>query len=104
MRVCAGCANGNEATASIDTETEKIIQYAIENIMKGKTSFVVAHRLSTIVNADRILVIAKGKIIEDGTHQELMRLKGHYYQLYTNQFKEDLAKGIIDDNVDLSLI
>ena len=94
----------DEATASIDTETEKIIQYAIENIMKGKTSFVVAHRLSTIVNADRILVIAKGKIIEDGTHQELMRLKGHYYQLYTNQFKEDLAKGIIDDNVDLSLI
>ncbi len=94
----------DEATASIDTETEKIIQYAIENIMKGKTSFVVAHRLSTIVNADRILVIKKGQIVEDGTHIELMKKKAYYYELYTNQFKEDLAKGLIDENIDLSLI
>lgn len=77
----------DEATSSIDTETEKIIQYAIDNIMKDKTAFVVAHRLSTIVNADRILVINKGQIIEDGNHYELMKLGGYYHDLYTNQFK-----------------
>ena len=82
----------DEATASIDTETEKIIQFGIENIMKGKTSFVIAHRLSTIVNADRILVIDKGKIIEDGNHKSLMEEKGNYYRLFTNQFKESLEK------------
>ena len=82
----------DEATASIDTETEKIIQFGIENIMKGKTSFVIAHRLSTIVNADRILVIDRGKIIEDGNHESLMKQKGNYYRLFTNQFKESLEK------------
>ncbi len=86
----------DEATSSIDTETEKIIQYAIENIMKDKTSFVIAHRLSTIVNADRILVIRYGEIVEDGTHQELLDLKGYYYRLYTNQFNEDLSRITID--------
>ncbi len=84
----------DEATASIDTETEQIIQYAVENIMKDRTSFVVAHRLSTIVHADRILVIRKGKIVEDGNHEELMALGGYYYRLYTNQFEEDLTKEI----------
>ena len=84
----------DEATSSIDTETEQIIQYAIENIMKDRTSFVVAHRLSTIVNADRILVIRKGKIVEDGTHGELMRLHGYYYRLYTNQFNESIQAAI----------
>ena len=82
----------DEATSSIDTETEKIIQYGIENIMKGKTSFVIAHRLSTIVNADRIIVISKGEIIEDGNHESLMRQKGTYYKLFTNQFNEDLER------------
>ena len=85
----------DEATSSIDTETEKIIQYAIENIMKEKTSFVVAHRLSTIVNADRILVIKNGKIIEDGKHNELLKLHGYYYRLYTNQFNEDLKTKLL---------
>ena len=79
----------DEATSSIDTETERIIQFAIENIMKDKTSLVVAHRLSTIVNADRILVIQKGQIVEDGAHETLMALKGYYYRLYTNQFNEE---------------
>ncbi|MBR2553134.1 MAG: ABC transporter ATP-binding protein [Erysipelotrichaceae bacterium] len=82
----------DEATASIDTETEHIIQNAIETIMSERTSFVVAHRLSTIVNADRILVIKKGKIVEDGTHSSLMKLKGYYYRLYTNQFEEDMVR------------
>lgn len=85
----------DEATASIDTETEKIIQFAIENILKGKTSFVIAHRLSTIVNADMILVIKKGKIVEQGNHDELMRLNGYYYRLYTNQFNEDMERYVL---------
>lgn len=81
----------DEATSSIDTQTEAIIQFAIDNIMKQHTCFIVAHRLSTIVNADRILVISKGKIIESGNHHELMKLHGQYYRLYTNQFNEDIA-------------
>ena len=63
--------------------------------MKEKTSFVVAHRLSTIVNADRILVIKNGKIIEDGKHNELLKLHGYYYRLYTNQFNEDLKAKLL---------
>lgn len=78
----------DEATSSIDTETEQIIQHAIETLMKDKTSFVVAHRLSTIVNSDMILVIKNGKIVEQGTHSELLSLKGYYYSLYTTQFNE----------------
>ena len=79
----------DEATSSIDTETEQIIQNAIHSVLQGRTSFIVAHRLSTVRSADRILVIEKGKIIEDGSHRELLRLKGHYYSLYTNQFLEE---------------
>lgn len=85
----------DEATASIDTETEQIVQDAIEHTMNGKTTFVVAHRLSTIVSADRILVISKGRIIEDGTHQQLMNQKGSYYRLYTHQFNERLQQQIL---------
>lgn len=76
----------DEATSSIDTETEQKIQKAIAAVLKGRTSFVVAHRLSTIRNADMILVIEKGKMIEAGTHEELLKQKGHYYQLYSMQF------------------
>ncbi len=79
----------DEATSSIDTETEQAIQYAISKMLSGRTSFVVAHRLSTIKNADRILVISQGRVIEDGTHRQLLEKKGHYYTLYTNQFKEE---------------
>jgi len=78
----------DEATASIDTLTEKAIQDAIEKVIKGRTSFVIAHRLSTIVNADVILVVQDGKIIERGNHQELMKKKGYYYDLYTRQYEE----------------
>ena len=83
----------DEATSSIDTVTEKLIQEAIEHLMKGRTSFVVAHRLSTIRQADLILVVRDGKIIEQGTHPELMKRRGYYYALYTRQFTEELMSG-----------
>ena len=82
----------DEATSSIDTQTEYVIQNAIKSILKGRTSFVVAHRLSTIVNSDKILVIQDGKITESGTHSELMKFKGYYYKLFTNQFVEEKMK------------
>lgn len=79
----------DEATSSIDTETERVIQNAIEKVLSDRTSFVVAHRLSTIVSADKILVIRKGKIRESGTHAELLKNKGYYYRLYTNQLLQE---------------
>ncbi|MDY5252339.1 MAG: ABC transporter ATP-binding protein [Erysipelotrichaceae bacterium] len=87
----------DEATSSIDTQTEKIIQYAIDHVMKDHTTFVVAHRLSTIVNADKILVIKNGKIQEMGRHEELMAKKGYYHHLYMNQFKEESVDELLDD-------
>lgn len=85
----------DEATSSVDTETEQIIQDTVDKVRKGRTTFIVAHRLSTIVNADKILVIRKGKIVEQGTHNELLNLKGYYYRLYTNQFTEDREKALM---------
>ncbi len=82
----------DEATSSIDTETERMIQDAIQKVLNGRTSFVVAHRLSTIVSADKILVIRNGKITESGTHGELLKRKGYYYDLYTNQILEKKEK------------
>jgi ATP-binding cassette, subfamily B, bacterial len=79
----------DEATSSVDTETEHLIKVAIQNILKGRTSFIIAHRLSTIKSADRILVIEKGEVIESGTHKQLLNQKGYYYRLYTNQFLEE---------------
>ena len=78
----------DEATSSIDTVTEKAIQKAISVVVKGRTSFMIAHRLSTIVNADVILVVRDGKIVDQGTHSELMKRKGYYYELYTRQYEE----------------
>ncbi len=86
----------DEATSSVDTETELIVQAAIQKVLTGRTSFIIAHRLSTIRSADRILVIDKGKIIEDGTHDELLTNKGHYYELYTNQFIDEKEIEIIN--------
>ena len=76
----------DEATSNVDTNTERQVQKAMRSLMKGKTSFVIAHRLSTIQNADQILVIDHGGICERGTHEELMRRQGFYYQLYASQF------------------
>ena len=78
----------DEATSSIDTRTEIEIQKAMDNLMKGRTSFIIAHRLSTIKNADLILVMEHGDIVERGTHDELLELKGHYFDLYNSQFEE----------------
>lgn len=87
----------DEATSSIDTVTEKLIQNAIEKLMKGRTSFVIAHRLSTIRQADVILVVKAGKIIEQGTHKELIDRKGAYYKLYTRQFQEEGVSTSVDN-------
>lgn len=80
----------DEATSSVDTLTESLIQKGMEALMHGRTSFVIAHRLSTIRRANRILVIEDGKIAEQGTHAELLRTRGHYYRLYTQQFRHEL--------------
>ena len=77
----------DEATSSIDTHTEILVQQGIESLLKGRTSFVIAHRLSTIKNADRIFVIDEGGIKEAGTHEELMKAKGEYFELYEAQFE-----------------
>ncbi|PKN90559.1 MAG: ABC transporter ATP-binding protein [Chloroflexi bacterium HGW-Chloroflexi-6] len=79
----------DEATSSVDTLTEALIQKGMDALMQGRTSFVIAHRLSTIKRADRIVVIEAGKIAEMGTHAELLRKRGHYYRLYTQQFKHE---------------
>jgi ATP-binding cassette subfamily B protein len=81
----------DEATSSVDTITESFIQQGMENLMADRTSIIIAHRLSTIRKADRILYIKEGKIVEMGSHQELLRQKGFYYRLYTQQFRQDMA-------------
>lgn len=85
----------DEATSSVDTETEQKIQAAIHTALSGRTSFVVAHRLSTIRKADRILVLHQGTIIQSGTHRELLAQKGYYYDLYTNQFRDEREQSIL---------
>jgi len=80
----------DEATSSVDTLTEALIQKGMEALMRGRTSFVIAHRLSTIRRADRILVIEDGRVAEQGTHADLLRKRGHYYRLYTRQFRHEL--------------
>ena len=75
----------DEATSSIDTRTEKIVQDGMDKLMQGRTTFVIAHRLSTVKNADCIMVLENGRIIERGTHEQLIEQKGRYYQLYTGK-------------------
>lgn len=85
----------DEATASVDTLTEKKIQSAISEIIKGRTTLMIAHRLSTVRDADLILVVRDGKIIEQGTHSELLAMRGYYRELYTRQYEEEAAQSIL---------
>ena len=78
----------DEATSSLDTESERLVQEALERLMAGRTTFVVAHRLTTIQRADRILVLNKGRLVEEGTHASLMEKKGLYHYLYTLRLAE----------------
>ncbi len=77
----------DEATSSIDTHTEAIVQRGMDSLMEGRTVFVIAHRLSTVKNSDVIMVLEKGRIIERGSHESLIKEKGKYYQLYTGAFE-----------------
>jgi len=80
----------DEATSSVDTLTEALIQKGMETLMSGRTSFIIAHRLSTVRRADRILFIEDGRIVEQGTHAELLRARGRYHRLYTQQFRREM--------------
>ena len=84
----------DEATSSVDTESEMLIQKAIEALVSGRTSIIIAHRLSTIRKADKILVLDKGELLEMGNHEELMRQKGAYFNLYKMQFEKGAAAGV----------
>ena len=86
----------DEATSSVDTHSEALIQQAITGILEGRTSFMIAHRLSTVRQADRILVISDGEIIEQGTHDQLIVKKGYYYDLYTGQFQDEQGQAILN--------
>ena len=77
----------DEATSSIDTRTEALIEKGMDRLMEGRTVFVIAHRLSTVRNADAIIVLEQGQIVERGSHQELLDQKGEYYQLYHGMFE-----------------
>jgi len=85
----------DEATASVDTLTEAKIQAAMESITQGRTSLMIAHRLSTVRNADVILVVKDGKIVEQGNHKELLRKKGYYHALYTRQYEDEATARIL---------
>ena len=83
----------DEATSSVDTETEGLIQDALGKLMRGRTTFIIAHRLATVQNVDRIIVLHKGQIVEQGNHQELLAKRGYYYRLYELQYRTETVAG-----------
>jgi len=85
----------DEATASVDTMTEAKIQAAMESVTAGRTALMIAHRLSTVRNADIILVVRDGKIVEQGTHRELLQKKGYYFSLYTRQYEDEITANLL---------
>ena len=85
MRVCAGCANRNEATANVDPENEKELMEAISELTREKTVIMIAHRLKTVHHADQIIVVDKGQVIQRGTHEELLRQDGIYRRFITGR-------------------
>ena len=84
----------DEATSALDTESERLVQEAIDRLLAGRTVFVIAHRLSTVIHADQILVLDRGRIVERGSHQELLAQRGPYYRLYSMQFRDEPAAGV----------
>jgi ATP-binding cassette subfamily B protein len=92
----------DEATSSVDTETEQMIQDALERLLRGRTAIVIAHRLSTIERADRIIVLHKGEVREAGTHAELMKLGKVYARLYALQYAADRTRGSVVAKADLT--
>ena len=89
----------DEATSSLDSESETLVQKALENLMKGRTTFVIAHRLSTVSHADRIVVVADGTIVEEGRHNELLAHQGEYFKLYNMQFNSENPNPTLSDPI-----
>jgi ATP-binding cassette subfamily B protein len=92
----------DEATSALDTTSERLVQAALEPLMAGRTTIAIAHRLSTILAADVIFVIDRGRLVEQGTHAELLQHGGLYAQLYTEQFKSGQVEALCEDGVVLS--
>jgi ATP-binding cassette, subfamily B, bacterial len=90
----------DEATSSVDTETERLIQRGVETLLGGRISFVIAHRLSTVRSADRILVIDGGRMVEQGSHEDLLRLRGRYHALYRNQFVREAEVRMLEETAE----
>jgi len=85
----------DEATSALDTASETEVQKALENLMKGRTTIVIAHRLSTVMNADRIIVLAEGRVAQEGTHRQLIEAEGPYKRLYEMQFRDETKDKVV---------